>query len=144
MIEATPELAGRIAVITGGGSGLGAAMGRAFASKGMAVAALDIDGPAAAATAASLAEEFGVATTATQTDVGDPESVAAAARHIEAMLAHRPMREGDLATPDHAIRNLLNDLIENQPYILTHGGYRSDYNLRRDAIEAAFDRMEAS
>ena len=34
---------GRIAVVTGGGSGLGAAMSRQFASAGMAVAVLDID-----------------------------------------------------------------------------------------------------
>ena len=43
----TSSLAGRIAVITGGGSGLGAAMASVFADAGMGVATLDIDGAAA-------------------------------------------------------------------------------------------------
>jgi len=50
----TAELAGKVAVITGGGSGLGAAMGRTFASVGMGVAALDIDEAAAKRVAAEL------------------------------------------------------------------------------------------
>jgi NAD(P)-dependent dehydrogenase (short-subunit alcohol dehydrogenase family) len=278
----TDSLAGRIAVVTGGGSGLGAAMGRAFAEAGMAVAALDIDEQGAARTAADLAKEFGVPTTATRTDVGSSESVAAAAEHvaatlggcdllcanvgvqqfgaidrlteedwqwvlnvnvmgavrtvrsflplmrrrdgwrhivftasssvllptprlgayqtskfavtgfadslrlelaeagigvtvlfpagmmtrhlesstlarptelgesvtlpddIEVMLGGQPVRNGDVVTPDHAIRNLLDDLLANEPYVLTHGNYRQEYNARRDAIDAAFDRMERS
>ena len=76
------DLAGRIAVVTGAGSGLGAAMARTFAEVGMAVAALDIDEDAARATATSLAEEFGVPTTAVHSDVGDVDSVAAAAKHV--------------------------------------------------------------
>ena len=51
------ELAGRIAAVTGAGSGLGAAMSRRFAEAGMAVAALDIDEAAARATAATLADD---------------------------------------------------------------------------------------
>lgn len=42
---------GKVAVVTGGGSGLGAAMAREFAGAGMSVAVLDIDGPAAEQTA---------------------------------------------------------------------------------------------
>jgi NAD(P)-dependent dehydrogenase (short-subunit alcohol dehydrogenase family) len=49
------DLAGRTAVVTGGGSGLGAAMCRAFAEAGMAVAALDIDEARARETAGTLA-----------------------------------------------------------------------------------------
>ena len=37
------SLTGRIAVVTGGGAGPGAAMARSFAEVGMAVAGLDID-----------------------------------------------------------------------------------------------------
>jgi NAD(P)-dependent dehydrogenase (short-subunit alcohol dehydrogenase family) len=276
------DLRGRIAVVTGAGSGLGAAMGRTFAEVGMAVAALDIDEAAAQATATSLADEFGVPTTAVHTDVGDPDSVAAAAKHvadalggcdllcanvgvqqfgaidrlteedwtwvlnvnvmgtvrtvreflpllrartgwrqilltsssgvlvpsvrlgvyqtskfavmgfgetlrhelagegigvsivfpagmmtrhlessalarpaelgesvtlpddIEAMLAGRGMADGDVATPEHAVRNLLADLLADEPYVLTHGSYRAEYDQRRDAMDAAFDRMERS
>ncbi len=63
---------------------------------------------------------------------------------VEAMIAHQPMGDGDLATPEHAIRNLLADLEAGEPYSLTHGSYRPLYQQRRDALDAAFDRMEAS
>jgi meso-butanediol dehydrogenase / (S,S)-butanediol dehydrogenase / diacetyl reductase len=276
------DLAGRIAVVTGAGSGLGAAMARTFAEAGMAVAALDIDETAARATATSLAEDFDVPTTAVHTDVGDADSVATAAKHvgealggcdllcanvgvqqfgaldrlteedwswvldvnvmgtvrtvreflpllrartgwrhialtsssgvlvpgvrlgvyqaskfavmgfgetlrlelagegigvsllfpagmmtrhlessalarpaelgesvtlpddIDAMLASRGMADGDIATPEHAVRNLLADLLANEPYMLTHGSYRQEYDQRRKALDAAFDRMERS
>lgn len=74
-------LAGRVAVVTGAGAGLGEAMARAFAGAGMAVAVLDIDADAAASVAASIASE-GAAATSTRVDVGDADSVAAAAEHV--------------------------------------------------------------
>jgi NAD(P)-dependent dehydrogenase (short-subunit alcohol dehydrogenase family) len=275
------DLAGRVAVVTGAGSGFGAAMARKFAEAGMAIAALDIDEAAAEATAAALADELGVPTTSVRTDVGDAGSVASAAkqveallggcdlvcanvgvqqfgaidrlteedwawvinvnimgtvrtvreflpllrqrdgwRHIvltsslgalvpgvrlgayqttkfavmgfgetlrleladegigvtvlfpagmttrhlessalarpaelgesvtlpddiEAMMATLPMGDSDLATADHAARNLLDEILANQPYVLTHGSYRPEYHKRRDAIEAAFDRLDS-
>ena len=80
------DLAGRIVVVTGAGSGLGAAMCRRFAAAGMAIAALDIDPDGAKAVAASLAEEFGVATMSARVDVGDAASLAAAAAEVDATL----------------------------------------------------------
>lgn len=281
-MTATAELAGKIAVVTGAGSGLGAALGRLFASAGMAVGALDIDEPSARQTATALAGEFGVRTTALRVDVGAAGSVADAARHVasvlggcdvlcanvgvqqfgaidrlseqdwewvlgvnvlgtvrtvreflpllrsrsgfrrivltasssvlapavrlgayqtskfavlgfgetlraelaaegigvtvlfpggmmtrhlqssalarpahlgesvlrtedlEAMRAHQPMAEGDVVTPERAIRNLLGDLLADLPYVVTHGSIRPSYERRRDAMNAALDRMEAS
>jgi NAD(P)-dependent dehydrogenase (short-subunit alcohol dehydrogenase family) len=61
---------------------------------------------------------------------------------IEVMMASNPMGGNDIATPEHAVRHLLRNLLNNEPYILTHGEYRARYNERRDAIEAAFDRLE--
>lgn len=270
-----------VAVITGAGSGLGAALARTFAERGLAVAALDIDEAAAQATAAALADDLGVATTAMRTDVGDAASVAAAAEHVRAtlggctvlcsnvgvqqfgavdqlteqdwtwllnvnvlgsvrtvgaflpmlrerpdawrrivltastsvlapsvrlaayqttkfavvgfgeslreeltpegigvtilfpggmitrhlessaaarpselgvarldpddlmaMLAHQPMADDDLATPEHAIRNLLAALDADEPYVVTHGSVRRRYDQRHAELSAAFDRME--
>lgn len=276
------ELRGKVAVITGGGGGLGSALAAVFADAGMAVAVLDRDVEAAAATAADVGARFGVTTVAVPVDVGDPGSIldAAAAvesslgrcdvvcanvgvqqfgavdrltdhdwewllgvnvlgtvrtvraflpalrasdgwrrvvltasssvlapsvrlgayqtskfavmgfgetlreelhdegigvtvffpggmttRHLEtsaaarppdlpetgaadddltAMLAHAAMGEDDLATPEHAVRNLLADLLADEPYSITHGSFRPAYERRRDAMDRAFDRMEAS
>jgi hypothetical protein len=59
------------------------------------------------------------------------------------MLDHRPMLDGDVVMPEHALRHLLDDLRANVPYSVTHGSFRAVYEERRDAMDAAFDRMEA-
>jgi len=276
------DLAGRIAVVTGAGSGLGAAMCQRFAEAGMAVAALDIDESGARETATALAESCGVPAIARHADIGDPRSLASAAaeveaalggcdvlcanvgvqqfgaidrltdddwtwilnvnvlgtvrtvaaflpllrrragwrrivltassgvfvpgvrlgayqtskfavwgygetlrqelaaegigvtvvfpagmmtRHlessararpadkgawviapddIEAMMSSRQMGDEHVATPAHAVRNLIADLVANEPFVITHGDYRAGYHERLAALEAAFDRMERS
>ncbi|MBL8660722.1 MAG: bifunctional aldolase/short-chain dehydrogenase [Rhodospirillales bacterium] len=69
---AAKPLAGQVAVITGGGSGIGAACARAFRAAGAEVCVLDIDLARAEAVAA---ETKGLALAC---DVTDPEAVAAA------------------------------------------------------------------
>jgi NAD(P)-dependent dehydrogenase (short-subunit alcohol dehydrogenase family) len=76
-----------------------------------------------------------------------PPHLGASARRPEdlaAMLAHRPLADGDMVTPEHAIRNLLADLRADVPYALTHGSYRPVYEQRREAMDAAFERMSDS
>src|SRR3954447_17831217 len=68
---------GRVAVITGAGSGLGRATALRFASEGAAVACLDIVEDGAEKTAGEVAESGGTAR-ALRVDVSDPGSVRAA------------------------------------------------------------------
>lgn len=65
-------LAGRIAVVTGAGSGIGRASALAFAAAGSTVMCVDVDGAAAAATA----EEAGPGASAACVDVTDRSAVA--------------------------------------------------------------------
>ncbi|HMO67637.1 MAG TPA: SDR family NAD(P)-dependent oxidoreductase, partial [Novosphingobium sp.] len=74
----TKEYAGRTAVITGAGSGLGAAMAGLFAQAGASVVLLDIDGPRAEEQAAALRAQ-GADAVALAVDVADRASLAAAA-----------------------------------------------------------------
>jgi NAD(P)-dependent dehydrogenase (short-subunit alcohol dehydrogenase family) len=77
------EYSGRTAVVTGAGSGLGAAMAGLFAEAGAKVALLDIDGARAEANAAALRER-GAAAIAARVDVADPQSLQAAAAAVQA------------------------------------------------------------
>jgi 3-oxoacyl-[acyl-carrier protein] reductase len=69
-----PELSGRVAAITGGAQGIGAATARAFAKQGAHVAVLDIDGRGAKKVADAIARSKGRAI-AVHTDVTDESSV---------------------------------------------------------------------
>jgi len=68
-----------VAVVTGGASGLGRALGERCSALGMDVVLLDLDGERAAAEAARLTEAHGVAALGLPTDVADAASVDAAA-----------------------------------------------------------------
>jgi len=65
---------GRVAVITGGGSGIGAALARRFARAGMMIVAADVDLAAAERVCAAL-EHNGRKALAVETDVASPDSV---------------------------------------------------------------------
>lgn len=68
-------------VVTGGGSGIGRACALACAEAGRPVAAWDLDGAGAEATAKEASERFNVAATAEQLDVTDSSTFAAAIRN---------------------------------------------------------------
>ena len=75
------EYRGRVAVVTGAGSGLGAAMADAFADAGARLALLDIDGERVEAKAAELRAR-GVEAFATRLDVADGPALQAAAEVV--------------------------------------------------------------
>jgi NAD(P)-dependent dehydrogenase (short-subunit alcohol dehydrogenase family) len=68
------QLKGRVAVVTGGGGGIGKAMGRRFAEEGMAVVLADVEEPVLNATVTELAAD-GLEVSGVVTDVGDFASV---------------------------------------------------------------------
>lgn len=78
------QIDGQIALVTGGGSGLGAATARMLASRGAKVAVLDFD----LARAEAVAAEIGGL--AVQADVGDAAAVEAAFAKVDAGLGGMP------------------------------------------------------
>jgi NAD(P)-dependent dehydrogenase (short-subunit alcohol dehydrogenase family) len=77
------EFRDRVAVVTGGASGIGAAMARAFAQRGARIALADVDEAALARTAGEL-EAAGAAVLAVPTDVTRRDSVERLAREVTA------------------------------------------------------------
>jgi NAD(P)-dependent dehydrogenase (short-subunit alcohol dehydrogenase family) len=142
------------AVVTGAGSGLGAAMVERLAAVGMSVMALDIDGERAEQTAQAVRNAGGKAKAvfpagmrtrhlessarARPSDIGQwtmmPDD-------IKAMKESRKLDEAaHVVTAEHATRNLLQELAENRRYIVTHGNYRDAFAERFDDILAALER----
>lgn len=70
------RFAGKVAIVTGAGSGIGAATARLLASEGAAVTVADIDGARAAAIADAIADT-GAPARAEVVDVSDPAAVEA-------------------------------------------------------------------
>ena len=86
-------------------------------------------------------------------------------RHIESSIAARPAELGSsrfdmsdvqammadvdidaashVATPEYAVRNLLDDLDAGHPYIITHGDYYGQVRAQQREVSAAFERMAA-
>src|SRR5438093_365810 len=79
------RLDGRVGAVTGGGSGLGAAMAKGLAQAGAAVAILDVNDEGAARTVATIEEQGGRAV-AMSCDVTRKQEVDAAADRVVAEL----------------------------------------------------------
>lgn len=61
----------------------------------------------------------------------------------DAMLASRDTTADEyIVEPEYAVRNVLSDLRNNEPYIVTHAPYRRRYEARAALLRAAFDRAE--
>src|SRR6516164_8735101 len=101
-VDLSRRLAGRVAVITGGGSGIGLAAGRRMHAEGATIVVGDVDGAAGAAAAEELSGLF------VPTDVSDEDAVnglfdAAAAKYGSVDIA---FNNAGISPPD-------DDLIEN-------------------------------
>jgi len=69
------ELGGKVAVVTGGGGGIGRALGERFLAEDMSVVLSDIDEPLLSATVAELTERYGDRVIGVPSDVSQLDSV---------------------------------------------------------------------
>jgi NAD(P)-dependent dehydrogenase (short-subunit alcohol dehydrogenase family) len=113
--------------------GYGEVLRRELAADGINVALLFPAGMATRHLESSIAArpaELG----ASRLDMGD----------IQAMMADSGITPTDhVATADHAVRNLLEELDAGHAYIITHGNYRHQVEAQQARVLAAFDAMAA-
>ncbi len=85
-MTAPDVLRGTVALVTGSGRGIGAAVAAELAAQGAAVAVADLDGDRARAVAAEVGTAHGVAAAGVAMDVTDADAVVAAVAEVEAAL----------------------------------------------------------
>ncbi len=78
------RLSGKVAIVTGAGQGIGAAIARRFAQEGASVVIAEINETVARATAAAIVDETGAKVIALPCDVADEASVVAMAQATKA------------------------------------------------------------
>ncbi|GJD52335.1 3-beta-hydroxycholanate 3-dehydrogenase (NAD(+)) 2 [Methylobacterium crusticola] len=159
------RLGGKVAVITGAGSGIGRAAALLFAREGAAVAALDRDADAVRATAGAVTARGGRAL-AIPGDAGREEDVAGALARAEAAFGRldalfanagigggtTPLAEQSVALWEEVLRvNLIGAFLaikHGAPALLRHGGgaivcTASVAGLRANAAGAAYSASKA-
>jgi len=102
------DLTGRIAVVTGGAGLLGATFARALAQHGAAVAILDVDGEAAARTAAEL-RDIGAEALSIECDVAVPAAVSSAVERVAAWRGTPHVLVNNAATKTDDVRGFFSD-----------------------------------
>src|SRR2546428_3300349 len=80
------KLEGRVAVVTGGGRGIGEAIVAGVAAEGAAVAVWDLDAGRAGAVAKGVGDEYGAPSVGLAVDIADPSSVERATEETERVL----------------------------------------------------------
>jgi NAD(P)-dependent dehydrogenase (short-subunit alcohol dehydrogenase family) len=152
------EFTGKTAFVTGGASGIGFALGRAFAEAGMKVMLADIETDALSATVKSL-KNFGPDVRGVTCDVADPASVERAAKasyegygptntpdpasRAGALAVHLAELAQSGLDPSDVAAQVLAAIREDELYVFTHPQMHDEVKERFAAILAAMDKAAA-
>src|SRR5205085_11296495 len=119
------RLAGKIALVTGAGSGIGRAIARALASEGASVGCMDIDGESAEATAAAITGTGGSA----HAEAGDVSRSEAAQRAIRNLVQrfgslHVLVNNAAVFLPDGTLADIEEEMFDRAMAVNIGGVFR--------------------
>ena len=132
----------RVAIVTGGGSGIGLAISERLAADGHAVAVLDLDAAAANAAAAAITADGGRAV-GLEADVGDRTLVFAAVDHVRTVLGRPTILVNNAGTGATFSRflTITPETWERALHVNLSGAFHCCQAVLPDMIEAGWGRI---
>lgn len=132
---------GRVALVTGGGSGMGEATSRRLAREGMAIGVLDVDGDAAARVAAAIREAGGRALAVTA-DISVRRQVKAAVDAVRAAFGPVTVLVNNAAVESFlAIEEIDEDSWDRLMSVNLKGAYIVTQTVLADMTDAGWGRI---
>lgn len=133
---------GRVALVTGGASGIGAAIAQRLAHDGASVAIVDLDAEAATETADAVTEKTGSLALGVGADISDPEAVElAVTRVVEGLGAPTILVNNAGITRDNLLFKMSVDDWDQVMSVHLRGTFLATRAVQKHMIEARWGRI---
>jgi 3-oxoacyl-[acyl-carrier protein] reductase len=138
----TKRSQGRVALVTGGARGIGAATAERLAEDGAAIAICDLDGAGAEATAAEIARRHGVAALGIKADVGVAAEVKALVAEIAARLGSLDILVNNAGiTRDNLIHKMSEDDWDAVMFVHLRGAFLCSRAAQHEMVKRNWGRI---
>jgi 3-oxoacyl-[acyl-carrier protein] reductase len=136
------RFSGRVALVTGGARGIGAATAERFAEDGASVAVCDIDGEAATRKAAAIAAQYGVAALGLSCNVGDAGEVDRMVENVAARLGSLDILVNNAGvTRDNLVHKMTEQDWDDIMLVHLRGSFLAARAAQREMVKRSWGRI---